>query len=287
MTENVPRAAGINMRPQGQPDAPGYSPQRDLAYVYPELMRTAFRLLDDCNWTPVFRMRMEQAGITENDLAIGVELFVKSLDLFLRDPAIKSPVDAYKATGFSEVFLIVQQVMFETFGTVLTGGWFTAVRDVTLRGKMSDAAELTAAMHAAGELVAASLYSAGTGVDASHLLNYGRYDVHRGTVEAIAMRDAAIKALTQSQALLQESNTAVVNINTHVRELSKKYADVCDREQAIRAETRAWVAAPFVSRLVLGAKILMKIIFKREVLNVADSTEGKVECNSECVPTTH
>lgn len=287
MTENAPRGTGINMRPQGQPDAPGYSPQRDLAYVYPELMRTSFRLLDDCNWTPTFRMRMEQAGITENDLAIGVELFVKSLDLFLRDPAIKTPVDAYKATGFNAVFYVVQQVMFETFGMVLTGGWFTAVRDVTLRGKMSDAAELTAAMHAAGELVAASLYSAATNQDASHLLNYGRYDVHRGTVEAIALRDAAIKALKQSQDLLQESNTAVFNIQEHVRELNKKYADVCDRENAIRAETRTWLAAPLVSRLLLGAKIFMKIIFKREVLNVADSTEGKVECNSKCVPATH
>lgn len=285
MTENVPRGTGINMRPQGQPDAPGYSPQRDLAYVYPELMRTAFMLLDDCNWTPDFRIRMEQSGTTEDDLAVGVECFVKALDLFLRDASIKSPVDAYAVTGFDAVPRIVQQVMFETFGAVLTGGWFTAVRDVTLRGKMSDAATLTAAMHAAGQLVAASLYSAGTGADASHLLNYGRYDVHRGTVEAISMRDAAIKALQQSQALLHESNTAVVNINTHVRELTKQYADVCDREQAIRAETRTWLAAPFVSRLWLGAKIFMKIIFKREVLNAADSTAGKVECNSECVPT--
>jgi len=284
---HAPRGSGMNMRPQGQPDAPGYSPQRDLAYVYPELMRTAFRLLDDCNWTPDLRMRMEQTATTEEDLSIGVERFVKSLDLFLRDPAIKSPVDAYKATGFDAVPRVVQQVMFETFGAVLTGGWFTAVRDVTLRGKMSDAAELTAAMQAAGMIVAASLYSAATGDDASHLLNYGRYDASIGTVEAIAMRDAALKALKQSQDLLQESNTAVYNINEHVLALRKKYDDVCDREQAIRAETRTWVAAPFVSRLLLGAKIFMKIIFKREVLNVANSTEGKVECDSECVSPTN
>lgn len=287
MTENVPRAAGMNMRPQGQPDTPGYSPQRDLAYVYPELMRTAFRLLDECNWTPDLRIRMEQSETTEDDLSVGVERFVKALDLFLRDPAIKSPVDAYKATGFDGVSRVVQQVMFETFGAVLTGGWFTAVRDVTLRGKMSDAAELTAAMQAAGMVVAASLYSGATGNDASHLLNYGRYDASIGTVEALAMRDAAVKALKQAQAMLQESNTAVYNINEHVRSLNKQYVDVCDREQAIRAETRAWVAAPFVSRLLLGAKIFMKIIFKREVLNVANSTEGKVECNSECVSTTN
>jgi hypothetical protein len=177
--------------------------------------------------------------------------------------------------------------MFETFGAVLTGGWFVAVRDVTLRGKMSDAAELTASMQAAGRLVAASLYSAGTGDDASHLLNYGRYDAMRGTVEALALRDAALKALKQSQLLLQESNTAVYNSDANVRELRKKYDDVCDREQAIRAETRAWVAAPFVSRLMLGAKIFMKIIFKREVLNVANSTEGEVERYSERVPPTN
>lgn len=287
MTENAPRGTGINMRPQGQPDAPGYSPQRDLAYVYPELMRTSFRLLDDCNWTPDLRIRMEQAGLTEEDLSVGVERFVNALNLFLRDPAIKSPVDAYKAAGFDGVSRVVQQVMFETFGMVLTGGWFTAVRDVTLRGKMSDAAELTAAMQASGMLVAASLYSAATGDDGSHLLSYGRYDALRGTVEAIALKDAALKALKQSQDLLQESNTAVFNIQEHVRALNKKYADVCDRENAIRAETRTWLAAPLVSRLLLGAEIFMKIIFKREVLNVADSTEGKVECNSKCVPATH
>lgn len=284
---HAPRGSGMNMRPQGQPDAPGYSPQRDLAYVYPELMRTAFRLLDDCNWTPDLRIRMEQTETTEEDLSIGVERFVKALDLFLRDPSIKSPVDAYKATGFDAVSRVVQQVMFETFGAVLTGGWFTAVRDVTLRGRVSDAAELTAAMQAAGMLVAASLYSAATGDDASHLLNYGRYDATRGTVEAIAMRDAALKALKQAQELLQESNTAVYNINEHVRALTKKYDDVCAREQAIRAETRTWVAASFVSRLLLGARIFMQIIFKREVLNVANSTEGKVERDSECVPTTN
>lgn len=287
MTESVPRGTGMNMRPQGQPDAPGYSPQRDLAYVYPDLMRTAFRLLDDCNWTPDFRIRMEQTGTTEDDLSIGVETFVKALDLFLRDPSIKSPVDAYKATGFDAVPRIVQQVMFETFGAVLTGGWFTAVRDVTLRGKMSDAATLTAAMHAAGELVAASLYSAAKGEDATHLLNYGRYDVHRGTIEAITLRDAALKALTQSQDDLRESRNETYKTTEQLMTLHKKYFDVCDREQAIRAETRTWSAAPFVPRLLLGAKIFMKIIFKREVLNVASSAEGKVECNSECVSTTN
>jgi len=287
MTENVPRAAGMNMRPQGQPDAPGYSPQRDLAYVYPALMQTAFRLLDECNWTADLRIRMEQTETTEDDLAIGVERFVKALDLFLRDQTIKSPVDAYKATGFDAVSRVVQQVMFETFGAVLTGGWFTAVRDVTLRGKMSDAAELTASMQAAGMLVAASLYSAGTGDDASHMLNYGRYDASRGTVEAIALRDAALKALTQSQDDLREARTEMYKANAASAELNMKYFDVCDREQAIRAETQSWVAAPFVSRLLLGAKIFMKIIFKREVLNAANCTEGKVESNSECVPPTN
>ena len=287
MTENVPRAAGMNMRPQGQPDAPGYSPQRDLAYVYPELMRTAFRLLDDCNWTPDLRIRMEQTETTEEDLAVGVERFVKALDLFLRDQTIKSPVDAYKATGFDAVSRVVQQVMFETFGAVLTGGWFTAVRDVTLRGKMSDAAELTASMQAAGMLVAASLYSGGTGDDASHLLNYGRYDASRGTVEAIALRDAALKALTQSQDDLRASRTELYQATEASSSLRKKYFDVCDREQAIRAETQSWVATPFVSRLLLGAKIFMKIIFKREVLNAANCTEGKVESNSECVSPTN
>lgn len=277
-------STGVNMRPQGQPDAPGYSPQRDLAYVYPELMRTAFQLLDDCNWTPDFRLRMEVSGVTEDELAVGVERFVRALDLFIRDVSIQSPKDAYERTGFLELSRVVQQVLFETFGIVLTGGWFTAVRDVTLRGHMSDAASQTAAMRAAGQLLFTSLYSASSDNDEAQRLNFGRYDVHRGTVEAIALRDAALKALQQSQEDLRAARAESLLAEQRAVTVQRLYKAACSVEQAVQAVTQSWVSAPFVSRVMLGAKIFMKIIFKREVLHgITGTTADTTTANSEHV----
>ena len=264
----------MNMRPQGQPDAPGYSPHRDLAYVYPELMRTAFVLLDECNWTPEFCERMQELGITENDLAEGVEAFVKALDSFIRDPGIASPADAFRGAGFAAIKVDVQRVLFEKFGEVLTGGWFVAVRDVTLRGKLSDAATQMSAMLAAGTLTAVSLRDPATGDDALFEELHGKYFQYSDAIEATHMRDAAIKAMKQAQEDLADIrsklNEKEAQLNFTTSDLAwmrAEYDAVRARELIIIATVQLWTTAKLIPRLCTGVKLFMKVLLKRKIFD--------------------
>jgi hypothetical protein len=253
-------------------------------------MRTAFILLDDCNWTPEFRSRMQAAGITEDDLAIGVETFVRALDLFIRDGEVTSPVDAFGKSGFARVRLEVQQVMFEKFGEVMTGGWFMAVRDVTLRGKMSDAATQTAAMVAAGILTAASLRNSHDDNTPLFVVTDGRYAQYRDVVEAVTMREAAVRATQQSLDDVTQMKMVLNTKEQQIRETSKelelireRYDAVCARDRTIMSEIRTWESANFIHRLCLGAKLCMKVILKREILDAGNVMPDDCRADGQAV----
>jgi hypothetical protein len=133
---------------------PGYAPHRDLAYVYPAMMREAFFALDEVNWSTELKARLHSDNITEADLSVAVGQFTDALNMFIRHADITTPVAAFDKTGFNAQPYVIKQTLYARFGEVLTGGWFIAVKDVTLAGRESDAACDIAAMLAAGKAVA-------------------------------------------------------------------------------------------------------------------------------------
>lgn len=298
MTEEQPKRSTINIRPKGQPDAQGYSPHRDLAYVYPAMMQEAFITLDEANWTDAFRLQMHENGIREEDLAECVRRFVEALNLFIREPDIKTPADAFRATEFDAIDSVVRNVLWTRFGEVLTGGWFVAVRDVTLRGQMSDAADVMADMLTAGRIVAMAL--------TEHSWRPGKLSLAVSdslvAMERLKTDKAELqRVLKQSQSYCRQLEDERVNTEAKLRELeSSVAARIADSKSAAHlsamaelnmsrelryvrtqsvariAAIREWVSAPFLSRLFSGIGILLKAVFKREVFYVGvepDTTE--------------
>ena len=277
------RRVNMNIRPPGQPDAQGYSPQRDLAYVYPEMMREAFFMLDEVNWTQAFRERMATLGVTEEMLGDAVGKFTAALELFIRESGIKSPADAFHQSAFDTVDQNVRDILFERFGAVLTGGWFVAVRDVTLRGAMSDAADLIIDMLTAGRAVAGVLRK-----DANELL-----PVSDGVPAALAVGKLATevselnRALRQSQDSLRSALYNVGDCERRVREREAAYTQLSYETTDTMTAVRAWVSAPFLSRLFRGVVILLQAVLWKAALNVkpTTATAGKIASNCGTVPT--
>ena len=298
MSEGQTKRSTLNLRPKGQPDAQGYSPHRDLAYVYPAMMREAFATLDEACWTDEFREQMRKSGIREDDLAEGVGKFVEALNLFIREPDIKTPADAFRSTGFDVMDSYVKNVLWTRFGEVLTGGWFVAVRDVTLRGSMSDAADVMADMLTAGRIVAMGLTEHGhrqgkltlavsdntvnierlktDKLELQRVLKQSQSDLrymeekYRGT-EATLREYAAMESSLEiekghrQRAMIEKSNME--------RELFYVQTNTADTMSALQS----WVAAPFLSRLYKGVGILLKAMIRKEAFNVTPDTDPVAE----------
>lgn len=134
-----------------------FSPQRDLAYLYPEACREAFGLLDKVNWPEYFKGWLDASDLTEHDLAAGVGSFCDAHKLFVGDPSITNPGEAFARAGFLDIPHPVRVLIFEVLGEVLMGGFFVALRDVTIRGSIPPQSRSLADMTAAGRALAARL----------------------------------------------------------------------------------------------------------------------------------
>jgi hypothetical protein len=141
-------------RPKGDPEGMPYAPQRDLAYVYTPMLREVFAGLDRENWSDYFREWLEAEGITEEDLGDGVKCFVEAHRMFIRDRSVSSPEEAFEKSGFIDLPHPARIMLFERIGEVVMGGWFIALRDVTMHGQMSPQAPDIAEFIAAGRMLA-------------------------------------------------------------------------------------------------------------------------------------
>ena len=125
------------VRPKNEQGAFPYSPQRDLANIYLPLYREVITGMDEKFWDDHWRYEFEQAGVTEGDLGKTVMLFSESLARFIRDPSIDSPHTAFTVTGFMDTPRVAREFLFSRLGSVVTGGFFVGIRDVTLGGVTS------------------------------------------------------------------------------------------------------------------------------------------------------
>ncbi len=251
----------LNIRPKGSPDAKGYSPDRDLAYVYPAMMREAFVSLDQVNWTPTLEARLAAHNIDEDELGEAVRMFVEGLNLFIRTPDVKEPVDAMRLSGFADdVREEVQQVLYAQFGTVLTGGWFVAVRDVTLQGHLSDAEDLMADMRAAGMRLAG--VNSFVAADAQLEKAQGEaFELRRALEQSVSrVRQAVVQEAELQERLMQSLRNNA--------EMVEKLAALNAQVGSIREAITKWLESPLLARLWKGVGILLAAVMKKQVFNV-------------------
>jgi len=138
------------IRPKGDPSAPVYAPQRDLANLFLPLLKEVFSGLDKEHWNPYFTSWFEREGLTENDIGRTVIVITNAVQLFIRDRTITSPADAFLASGLGETPDAVRYAVFSRLGEHLLAGFFVALRDVTPQGGESPLQSDMAQMIAAG-----------------------------------------------------------------------------------------------------------------------------------------
>lgn len=181
-------------RPKGNPEGLPYAPQRDLAYIYTPMLCEVFAGLDFENWSDYFREWLDAEGVTEADLGEGVKCFVEAHRMFIRDRSVKSPADAFEKSGFLDLPNPVRIMLFERIGEVVMGGWFIALRDVTMHGRMSPQAPDIAEFIAAGRILSCRLSGhAPRRVD----------ELEIRSEKAFVLAEEAERALDQSHATIQ------------------------------------------------------------------------------------
>lgn len=149
----MPPRGHLSIRPKNDPHAISYSPQRDLAYMYPHAMREAIAGLDQVHWQDYFRGWLVAEGLTEADLGSAVVKLCDAHQLFIGDPTIEQPADALERAGFFAVPHPARIMVFERLGEVMMGGFFVALREVTPLGNVPNNAVDLAMMVAAGRII--------------------------------------------------------------------------------------------------------------------------------------
>lgn len=144
-------------RPKGDPNAAVYAPQRDLANLYFPMMTEVFKGLDKHNWNPFFQSLFDHAGITEDQLCNAVVVMIDAHRLFIRDRSVTCVEDAFTKAGVERLPDAVRYALFCRIGEVLCGGFFVALRDVTMQGQDSYCQADMNAMIAAGRALSERL----------------------------------------------------------------------------------------------------------------------------------
>lgn len=131
--------ASIGYKKKGD-SGPLYNPERDYAYITPTLMRIAIENLDA--ESGLIADLKKQHNITQDEVVKIAEALAEAQKDFVNaaDP-VSSFSQALRRHGFQNFRPAVQQLLFASVGEVFCAAWFTAVREVSLVGEESPAAE--------------------------------------------------------------------------------------------------------------------------------------------------
>jgi hypothetical protein len=151
----------LQIRPKDNADAPAYCPQRDIAYCFPGIVTRTIRGLRDAkvdSWlmTHMYQMCSLRGGCSEaevrEELARACLALAQGVRRF-HEPSWADPGEALQE--FRELPVPVQVAVMAKIGQLMTGAFFTAVRDVTDWGaeapKAVDIPSLVAAADEAAE----------------------------------------------------------------------------------------------------------------------------------------
>lgn len=144
-------------RPPKEPGALPYSPQRDLAHIYMPMLKEAFCSLDEEHWSDEWKALCDREGVTQDDFSIAVEVFAEAHRLFIRERTVTCPGEAFLQAGLERMHPTARLLLFARLGEVIMGGWFIAIRDVTLQGQVTPAQYDFLEMITAGRELAAKL----------------------------------------------------------------------------------------------------------------------------------
>lgn len=181
------------IRPKGDPTAAPYAPQRDLANIFLPMLREVFVSLDAANWNEFFSRLFLTHGVTEADLGKIVPKFAEAYRLFIRDREVDSPAAAFERAGIFAEDDVIKYALFCRLGEVVTGGFFIALRDVTMQGHESPCAADMATMLAAGRELACRL----DGCVATY--EVGDYET------AVAGLEEKLRVIHQLQTMLEQA----------------------------------------------------------------------------------
>ncbi len=184
MTRNV-----TQIRPKGDPGAAPYAPQRDISHIFLPMLREVFNSLDEKHWNRYFADWFQREGITEEQLGETVRVVTEAVRLFIRDREVNSPADAFAKAGIDKLPEVVKYSLFCRIGEVVIGGFFVALRDVTMQGVSSPSQDDMAAMIAAGRALSERL--------SGRLTTYEVEEVPR--LKAILEEEGRVKVQLQQQ----------------------------------------------------------------------------------------
>lgn len=130
--------SSVGYRKKGEP-GPLYHPDRDYAYITPELMCGAIdRFVAAMDNFPEEKGWCDEHGITPEQLSAAAVAFAQAQKDFVN---AANPVASFDAAlirhGFKAFRLPVRQFLFATFGFIFCAAWFKAVRDVSIIGEES------------------------------------------------------------------------------------------------------------------------------------------------------
>ncbi len=238
-------------RPKGQPDAPAYAPQRDLAYLYAPMLKETFAGLDEPNWQDYFKGWLEATDVTEEDLGKGVGCFVEAHRLFIRDREVDTPEDAFEKAGFFDLPNPVRVLIFERLGEVIMGGWFVAIRDISVQGHESPEQQNIADFVAAGRQFAKRI--------GGHAPDDNEQDLSMRLEVAEALIEEKDRVIKQSHEQHEETRQQLHqegSLRSALAERVKKSESVYD--VVIAATKRPWYG-----RFWEGVRLLYKIYRKQ------------------------
>jgi hypothetical protein len=126
-----------SFRPRGS-TGPMYSPERDLAYIGPTVLRAGIDSLEQVLKSDEIQAMLSLHGCDNSHVAAAVTAYAESQSLFVGTPDVMTTGQALQAGGFVNHPLIAQQLVLAAIGASLTGAWFKAVRDTTHVGEVPE-----------------------------------------------------------------------------------------------------------------------------------------------------
>jgi hypothetical protein len=207
----------IGYRKKGE-NGPLYNPERDYAYITPTLMRAAIENLEDkqnpsvAAWREKFNVTDDEIVQISGALAAAQEAFVNAAD------PVTSFEQALRRYNLYDFRLEVQCLLFASIGEVFCAAWFKAVREVSVVGEESPAAEDMARFSAAVRQFATQHGRPPYDADATaEQLRMWQHVLQYRTQELAAQLQAARKELVTARAELaaveQRSSAAPTQVS--------------------------------------------------------------------------
>lgn len=244
------------LRPRGEPNAAPYAPQRDIANIFLPLLKEVFNSLDEKHWNKYFADWFQREGITEEQLGETVRVVTEACRLFIRDREVNSPADAFAKAGIDNIPEVAKYALFCRVGEVVIGGFFVAIRDVTMQGVSSPVQEDMAAMMAAGRALSERLSGELTTYDDAEIPKLKAILEEEGRVK-VQLQQMLWKAEEEARNLWAKQYTFDQQLEG-IHPAAKQYTKMIDDLQSTVGENwlvRMWHVARVFCRFYRGVYV--------------------------------